>query len=76
VAEGWLSNRARLIVGSFLTKTLGVDWKEGAIHFERLLVDGDLPLRGLRVRSPRKRASPAVPARRPLGTKGSSGDAS
>jgi deoxyribodipyrimidine photo-lyase len=41
-AEGWLPNRARLIVGSFLTKTLGVDWKEGAIHFERLLVDGDL----------------------------------
>jgi deoxyribodipyrimidine photo-lyase len=40
--HGFLPNRARLIVASFLTKTLGVDWREGAIHFERLLVDGDL----------------------------------
>jgi deoxyribodipyrimidine photo-lyase len=42
VAEGWMPNRARLIVASFLTKTLGQDWREGAIHFERHLVDGDL----------------------------------
>jgi deoxyribodipyrimidine photo-lyase len=40
--EGFLPNRARLIVASFLTKTLGIDWREGAIHFETLLVDGDL----------------------------------
>jgi deoxyribodipyrimidine photo-lyase len=40
--EGFLPNRERLIVASFLTKTLGIDWREGAIHFERLLVDGDL----------------------------------
>ncbi len=40
--EGWLHNRARLVVGSFLTKRLGVDWREGAAHFSRLLVDGDL----------------------------------
>ncbi len=40
--EGFLPNRARLIVASFLTKTLDIDWREGAIHFERLLVDGDL----------------------------------
>ena len=37
-----MPNRARLIVGSFLTKTMGLDWREGAAHFERLLVDADL----------------------------------
>jgi deoxyribodipyrimidine photo-lyase len=40
--EGFMHNRARLIAGSFLTKTLGVDWRLGAAHFERLLVDADL----------------------------------
>jgi deoxyribodipyrimidine photo-lyase len=40
--EGFMHNRARLIVASFLTKTLGIDWREGAIHFEHLLVDADL----------------------------------
>jgi deoxyribodipyrimidine photo-lyase len=40
--QGFLPNRARLIVASFLTKTLGIDWRAGALHFERLLVDGDL----------------------------------
>ncbi|SFN27491.1 deoxyribodipyrimidine photo-lyase [Pseudonocardia ammonioxydans] len=40
--EGWMHNRARLIVGSFLTKTLYVDWRLGAQHFLDLLVDGDL----------------------------------
>jgi deoxyribodipyrimidine photo-lyase len=41
-AEGYIHNRARLIVASFLTKTLGVDWRAGADHFEELLVDADL----------------------------------
>ncbi|HET9121200.1 MAG TPA: deoxyribodipyrimidine photo-lyase, partial [Solirubrobacterales bacterium] len=40
--EGYMHNRARLIVASFLTKTLGVDWRAGADHFEALLVDADL----------------------------------
>ena len=40
--EGFMHNRARLIVGSFLTKTLRIDWRAGADHFERLLVDADL----------------------------------
>ncbi len=39
--EGWLHNRARLIVGHFLVKTLYVDWRLGAQHFVDLLVDGD-----------------------------------
>ena len=40
-AEGWMHNRARLLVGSFLTKDLGIDWRWGERHFMRLLLDGD-----------------------------------
>ncbi len=40
-ACGWLHNRARLVVGSFLTKDLGLDWRAGERWFMRLLVDGD-----------------------------------
>jgi deoxyribodipyrimidine photo-lyase len=40
--EGWMHNRARLVVGSFLTKDLYVDWRLGAVHFYDLLVDGDI----------------------------------
>jgi deoxyribodipyrimidine photo-lyase len=40
--EGWLHNRARLIVAHFLTKTLYLDWRLGAAHFADLLVDGDV----------------------------------
>ena len=39
--EGWLHNRARLVVGSFLTKDLGIDWRWGERYFMRLLLDGD-----------------------------------
>ena len=39
--EGWMHNRARLIVGSFLTKDLGLDWRLGEAHFMRWLCDGD-----------------------------------
>jgi deoxyribodipyrimidine photo-lyase len=40
--EGWMHNRARLIVAYFLCKTLYIDWREGAQHFVDLLVDGDV----------------------------------
>jgi deoxyribodipyrimidine photo-lyase len=40
-ATGWMHNRARLVVGSFLTKDLHIDWREGELHFERLLLDGE-----------------------------------
>lgn len=40
--EGWIHNRLRLVVASFLTKTLRIYWREGADHFADLLVDGDL----------------------------------
>jgi deoxyribodipyrimidine photo-lyase len=39
--EGWMPNRARLIAAGYLTKTLGIDWREGERHFFELLVDGD-----------------------------------
>ena len=40
-SEGWMHNRARLVVGCFLTKHLGIDWRRGEAHFMRLLLDGD-----------------------------------
>ena len=36
-----MHNRARLVVGSFLTKDLGIDWRWGERWFMRLLIDGD-----------------------------------
>ncbi|GAA5086794.1 cryptochrome/photolyase family protein [Nocardia iowensis] len=42
LAEGWMPGRARLITASFLAKSLRVDWRVGADHFLRWLVDGDL----------------------------------
>ncbi len=41
-SEGFMHNRARLIVGSFLTKTLYLDWRTGAAHFASLLADADV----------------------------------
>jgi deoxyribodipyrimidine photo-lyase len=41
-AEGWMHNRARMVVASFLVKDLGIDWREGARHFFDLLLDGDI----------------------------------
>lgn len=40
--QGWMHNRARLIAASFLVKDLRIDWRRGARHFERWLVDGDI----------------------------------
>ena len=41
MATGWMHNRARMIVASFLTKHLLVDWRVGERHFMEHLVDGD-----------------------------------
>jgi deoxyribodipyrimidine photo-lyase len=38
-AEGWMHNRLRMIVASFLTKDLLCDWRYGYAHFRDLLVD-------------------------------------
>ncbi|MEZ5078838.1 MAG: deoxyribodipyrimidine photo-lyase [Solirubrobacterales bacterium] len=40
-AEGFMHNRARMTVASFLTKDLYLDWRSGAAHFWDLLTDGD-----------------------------------
>jgi deoxyribodipyrimidine photo-lyase len=39
---GWMSNRGRQNVASFLTKNLGIDWRMGAEWFESLLIDYDV----------------------------------
>jgi len=41
-ATGYMHNRVRMIVASFLTKDLLLDWRLGERHFMRSLVDGDL----------------------------------
>lgn len=40
-ATGWMSNRGRQNVASYLVHDLGVDWRMGAWWFEHLLVDYD-----------------------------------
>ncbi len=41
LATGWMHNRARMIVASFLTKDLLIDWRWGERHFMQHLIDGD-----------------------------------
>ena len=42
MGEGWMHNRVRMIVASFLVKDLHLEWQHGARHFLDLLVDADL----------------------------------
>lgn len=39
--EGWMPNRVRMVVASFLTKHLAIDWREGDRWFWDTLVDAD-----------------------------------
>ncbi|WP_282166606.1 deoxyribodipyrimidine photo-lyase [Shewanella japonica] len=39
---GWMHNRLRMVVASFLTKHLLVDWRWGERYFRQHLIDGDL----------------------------------
>jgi len=39
---GWMHNRLRMVVASFLTKDLGIDWRRGEAYFARQLNDFDL----------------------------------
>lgn len=41
-ATGWMHNRVRMIVASFLVKNLRIHWLEGARWFWDTLVDADL----------------------------------
>ena len=36
---GWMHNRIRMVVGSFLVKHLRINWKEGEKHFRNCLLD-------------------------------------
>lgn len=42
LATGWMHNRVRMIVASFLVKDLHLPWQWGARHFLDHLVDGDV----------------------------------
>lgn len=42
LATGWMSNRGRQNVASFLVKDLHLDWRLGAEWFESLLIDHDV----------------------------------
>ena len=42
LAEGWMHNRVRMVVGSFLTKDLHLDWRLGEAWFMERLLDGDM----------------------------------
>jgi len=41
VKEGWMHNRVRMVVASFLAKDLHIEWQHGALFFEEHLVDFD-----------------------------------
>lgn len=43
---GWLvlNFRVRAIYASFLSNLIGMDWRYGALHFMRHLIDGDCPI--------------------------------
>ena len=40
--SGWMHNRLRMVVASFLTKDLGIDWRRGEQYFAEQLNDFDL----------------------------------
>ena len=40
-AEGWMHNRVRMVVASFLVKDLHLPWQRGAREFNRWLTDAD-----------------------------------
>ncbi|MFD7072955.1 cryptochrome/photolyase family protein [Nocardioides sp. NPDC059952] len=42
LAEGWMHNRVRMVVASFLVKDLHIWWPVGARHFLDHLLDGDV----------------------------------
>jgi len=40
--DGWMHNRVRMVVASFLTKDLHLDWRAGESWFMERLLDGDI----------------------------------
>jgi deoxyribodipyrimidine photo-lyase len=45
--SGYMNNRVRMIVASFLTKNLLIDWRLGAQHFLETLLDADLAINSM-----------------------------
>lgn len=43
-STGFMSNRGRQIVASFLTRDMNLDWRLGAMYFESMLIDHDVCL--------------------------------
>lgn len=41
-ATGWINNRVRILVASFLIKDLLLDWRLGENYFMKVLLDGDV----------------------------------
>jgi deoxyribodipyrimidine photo-lyase len=41
-AEGWMHNRVRMVVASFLVKDLHMEWQHGANYFMKYLIDNDV----------------------------------
>lgn len=39
--NAWMHNRARMVVASFLSKDLMIDWRRGERYFMEHLIDGD-----------------------------------
>ncbi|AEI13095.1 cryptochrome/photolyase family protein [Cellulomonas gilvus] len=42
LTTGWMHNRVRMVVASFLVKDLHLPWQRGAAHFLAHLLDGDV----------------------------------
>ena len=42
VREGWMHNRTRMVVASFLVKDLHLEWQHGANFFMKYLIDNDI----------------------------------
>jgi len=42
LGDGWMHNRVRMVVASFLTKDLHLDWRAGERWFMECLLDGDV----------------------------------
>ena len=40
--EGWMHNRTRMVVASFLVKDLHLEWQNGANYFMKYLIDNDV----------------------------------
>ena len=42
LTEGWMHNRARMVVASFLVKDLHIEWQHGANFFMKFLINNDV----------------------------------